>query len=766
MCLALVILSTGCGDAGEKQGSNRHPAASESESALSEPLPFFDVKNSPDGGRYSQIARAWQTGDSTGARYGIVEFDRGTIAPGRRKQLPDPNQPHSILIRKATPELDRVLEQAAPARMLDIDIQLKRDPTRPSIHRQINSEVARGELPDTVTARRSRRKALLSDRAREIRQKQDVVLSFLPTSGYSVRYRCEALHCLLLTARPDAIEALRADEDVQVIDLVQPVEDNSDGIDVLDGTQIEQFVTDGEDGEEGSTGVDSDDVWVAAIEIGGVDNEHDAFRDCDGGCGTDYRLDLYDCTSGSCSSVSNFGPSQEADHATKVNGIMIGDLTDGQDATHTGSVARRERSGYAREARSYAFRAGSYNSGAIAAMDTAATLTPQPRIVNMSIGNNDNGDPTCSGQTSYETHVNDLYGSGSLLFFAAGTYNLNNCTNCYGSASDCQVERPGAAIGAFTVGAHGGNSPSHVRNGGFANTPWGGNPSEGQDRSIIDLTAPRCRYYIPSYYKNTNSPCTSDADCLTAEGESCITSIGVCKDGYRGGCGTSFAAPTATAAAVDFVDWFHDWPSGGSFIDTPGHLFANMLLMADGDLPSGSKLTTGYSHLTGAGRLRMRKWTGDGMDGPWGWASGQECIDDGEWYSIPVYDSDGDGDPEAVPADVDVLKAVVWWYDPGHELGNSIADVDLHLVDQSGFLLSSDDNSDNKERIFVTDLVALAGTNVEAELKIEGQNVSTDTVCGTDSVNVHYAFFYEESSDPINDTDNAPDRDDIYTEDR
>ena len=198
------------------------------------------------------------------------------------------------------------------------------------------------------------------------------------------------------------------------------------------------------------------------------------------------------------------------------------------------------------------------------------------------------------------------------------------------------------------------------------------------------------------------------------------------------GCGTSFAAPTVAAAAVDHVDFYKNNVS--DLVDDPGVLHAQLLLMGDREGQSGN-ISSGFDSLWGAGRLKMRKLDTEGMDTPYGWGNGYTCVDNGQTVTIAINDGN------ALSTDVNYLKAVIYWFDPRHEDGNSVSDVDLYLKTTGGTTLSNSlDYYDNKERVFSR---SVGGETVE--LEITGFDVPADqTSCGNNSMKVYYAYFFED----------------------
>jgi hypothetical protein len=189
------------------------------------------------------------------------------------------------------------------------------------------------------------------------------------------------------------------------------------------------------------------------------------------------------------------------------------------------------------------------------------------------------------------------------------------------------------------------------------------------------------------------------------------------------------------AAAVNFIDWYKH--TNSDLIDSPGVLFTNMLLMGDRQGQSGSYLTSKFDERWGAGRLQLRKFDSSGLDRPDGWDTGYTCIDDEETAVFSINRG------SAISSSVDVFNGVIYWYDPRHEDGRSVSDIDMRLKTSSGTTLrSSLDSYDNKELVFSTNV---GGQSLEVELN--GYDVKTDsTICGRNSMLVYYAWFYEDSA--------------------
>ena len=271
-----------------------------------------------------------------------------------------------------------------------------------------------------------------------------------------------------------------------------------------------------------------------------------------------------------------------------------------------------------------------------------------PNVVNLSWSDYTN-DTSCRSKSGLSEDANDLFQNGLLLIKSAG--NRGD-----GGGTDCKVGAPGSAIGVFTVAAHvqgrtTGNEvdvrTDGIRSGSSGSSIGGVSWSEGRLRSIVDISAYGCREKM----FDTSGEYSTDS------------------------CGTSIAAPTVAAAAVNFIDWYKH--TNSDLIDSPGVLFTNMLLMGDRQGQSGSYLTSKFDEPWGAGRLQMRKFDSSGLDRPDGWDTGYTCIDDEETAVFSINRG------SAISSSVDVFKGVIYWYDPRHEDGRSVSDIDMRREPRS-----------------------------------------------------------------------------------
>ncbi len=543
------------------------------------------------------------------------------------------------------------------------------------------------------------RRTLTHERSLDIAGVQRPVRDFIESHGGQVLHEHRALFAMNAVLPKTELEALAALPEVELLSAPREVSESAiTGNHVINGTQIKQFIDAGFDGENGG----SADSYVAVVELRRLREEHRGVRE---GSGTSNRISSkWSCDGSGCNPVNNW-TIPTGNHATAVAGLVLGDLRDGQDPSVPGAAGRRSRSGYAGEARLHMYR---NNDGSTAALrealdHIATTASPQPRFVNFSlhaIGD----DPACEGESALSRDANDLFEMGTLMIASAGNEGHPNL-------NDCRVDAPGSAIGVFTVAAHGSSwneTEAAVAGGGInAASSMGGSRAQGEGRTIIDISAYACRTRLFNRH-----------------------------GGYDwSACGTSFATPTVTAAAIDFASWYRDF-NNSSFIDNPGVMFAALLLQGDRQQQSSTLMTSEFSPLWGAGRLKMRKGDPAGMDAPYLWRFGSTCVGDGQEKIISVNGG------ATLPNDVDDIKAVAYWYDPQHEVGITIDDIDLFLENTSGTVLRSSNGSyDNKERVFRS---GAGGTAYQ--LRLVGADVTYDNSasCGENSMLVYYSFFYED----------------------
>ncbi len=546
-------------------------------------------------------------------------------------------------------------------------------------------------------------------------------------TGASVAYRCKNLFCVMVEATPRQLDEILLDPLVERVDPIPQMRGNDvSGEEAADGHQLRQMIDGGYLGNpNGGTA-----MLVGVLEHGLLRGGHRVFKDGSGTsnriwtarrCDYIYTQAPYYSPTG-CISWSTAGTD---DHATSVTALLVGDLTDDQDSNHTTYTTQERRSGAAREAE-VKFWWAPDDSDIVQALDDIAGDT-DIHILNMSIAD-EFGDMTCTGANFLSRSINDIYKAGILTFFAGG----NAFTS---TSSDCTVEEPGAAIGAFVVGAlntfgASGNETT-VRTANLrGSSDRGGTWLEGQNRAIIDLVGTGYFYSV--------------AD---GGGDS----------SYSAFQGTSAASPYVAGAAVQFADWYT--VNSSSAIDNPGVLHAHMLLMGDRTVAivggNDFKANNYFHNRWGAGRLKMRRRGTAGLDDPSAWGSWSTCIEDGDDYIITLNGGN------AIQIDVDVLKAVVYWFDERHEQGTPVDDIDMFLERKVGstwqIARTANSSSNNAERIYYDDFSGWTPWR----LRIHGADVTSDNKegCGVNEMKVRIAWFYEDS-----DRESWEDLDDVEVE--
>ncbi len=654
----------------------------------------------------------------------VEPMDETQRNAAREKEITNPRQVNTA------PKIGEALLQAAlaasPEERLSVAMYLKRPPDYvPLVHR-LEEAIALGEV-QTIEKRYDVRKRLLAEQqalvAREISRAQAAIAS----AGGAITYACRNLFCLEAQLPAAQIFLLQDEPWLARMDAVEEIDENAlRGREISAGTQMLQFQQENYMGDQNAASLGV--VRLGVTEHGWYNAAHVGYREM-AYPNTLTRIVLNrTCNTVSC---TNGTPSAPTDHATAVTGIALGDLTDGQDPLVSNADDRVDRSGFAREAALYFWRAES--DGSILKVLDDVTYYDIP-VLNMSISAA--GDTSCKGESTLSRAVNTLFESGTVTFIASGN-------NGHDDPADCRVEEPGSAIAAFVVGGHTNSAytdgETQVRSGPiWVDSDRGGcSWAEGKWRTIIDMTAPACRMWVfnesggydqvYTYYK--------DGEQRTKE------------------CATSFAAPTVTGAAVEFIDYYRNERSAA--IDDPWILTAHMLLMGDRQSidqnGNGFKTATGFDNVWGAGRLKMRKFDDAGMDDPWGYATVTTCIGDGNNYYVP------DANGMLIPASVDAFKAVLFYYDWRHEQGTSIDRVNLTLQKKNpdgtwSDLITDTGDYDEKKRIFYNHFY----NDTYYRIRIQGESVTCDyCLCGTNSMRAVLAYFYEDSARDDADGPNA-----------
>ncbi len=707
-------------------------------------IPAVDVHVSPSGKKYARSD--W--GDSTGGSgTGVIQLERD-FGPPPQPVAPRPSRP-PVQRQKVSEFLSDKVFHSSPSDIIPLTVRTSRAHIeRPLI--QMRRRIALGDVA-TDADYESEYQKIMDDRRAAIRAHHAPIVQRILAAGAVSARSCEAQHCIKAYAPANAVPGIASLQEVRIVDTNHPLAPGAviTGDEVRIGTQIAQFMMDcyygscsynsypTYDGENQA----STPIPVAILEVGTFYDGHPGFKDTTSS--GSRILSTWKCTSSGCSTDSwspNGSGSQQ--HATRVTGLILGDLFDAQDTAVTSFADRHRRSGYAGEAEAYLYQTAGSGSRT-EAYNHVDNRNPVPALMNESTWS-PGAATNCNGMTTNAEETNELFEKLILPVKIGG-----NPSNGHSNNNDCTVTLGADAIGAFTVTAHGKSDASQsdeerVREGDLLDkSPRGGvSYSEGRNRSIIDISAVGSRGRL----FNNDSDCDPDPTALDCD---------LYAPDSSEASGTSFAAPTVTSAAVDYIDWYQNNISN-LITGNPGIVFANLLLFGDRQEEGGGKRVGRYDHIWGAGRLQMRKLDGEGLDGPYSWRVLDTCIDDGENAYTPTFTTDSRSD---------VIKGALFWYDRRHEDGTDIDNINLYLEYNDGgtwtTYASSTDAYDNKERIF-RDITSLGSRTWR--WRFYGADVTSDEEgCGDDSMMVYFAMFAEDSA--RNDVNGPVAGDGIDTED-
>lgn len=692
---------------------------------LPSPTPILDDLNDEHGRRYviGEGAMVESEGGTSVALPSLMTMVRrpmtaDELAEATAEQAPAVQEPAKI-----APSLQTTLDDLAdPDTLLNVIIFANDDEVGWQV--ELHRAMARG-----IVTSRSEQDQLHSRYINERRERNSARLAPLVASverlGGTVLDNGGVSPWIHARLPAGSIAALATEAELAKIDVAEvpgtPL--GVDGTEVRHGIQLKTYLDNDFDGE-GNSNLSGDELIAAIIELnfdGGGNPvsflaSHNGLRETLSV--SEYRYGdapetypgRWDCAPTPCDDVSAFSE-PAGSHATGIAGVIFGDLVDGQIADADPESA----SGYAPEARGHMYLANTATQ-AIAAMSHIQNLDPLwadiPHVVNNSY--QFSYTEACDGTDVMSREVNDLYENGFAVFAGAG--------NGGGSATNCKVRPPAAAIGAMAIGAHmddtAADGPLEVRSEPIYDSvtevsAWGGNDVQdhgGQNRSLVALTAPgrrTRRFYTDGTISNgaTGTPAA-----------------------------TSLASATVSGAALSIMD--HRMSGGSTFIDAPGALYAALLAMGDRQQTSGYGDHT-PDHRWGVGRLRARYIGTGGMDAPWYYYFGATCISNAEVYDFYISQN-------PFPADVDVIKAAAFWYDTRHDVFENVANVNIKFhVSNLQAIVSDNDSSDNKAWVFHDN----PPDDVPVFLRFFGSNVSghNDPTCGANSILVYFLWFAEDS---------------------
>jgi hypothetical protein len=351
-----------------------------------------------------------------------------------------------------------------------------------------------------------------------------------------------------------------------------------------------------------------------------------------------------------------------------------------------------------------------------------------PDLLQHSYGTSPSGNQCTTGPSqgvgwASVERMNAFYRDGVFVSQAAGN------TPFTGS---CDVGLPANAAGVFTAGA------IDARNTSLRSAPIWPNSSAGGDahgRALIGLVASQRREELLVDFDDTYFSPTSG--------------------------GTSYASPLVGGAALDVKDMLVTH-FGASLANEVGNLFAWMLLLGDdtkltsqGGIDTYTPAVTATQAIDprmGMGRLSVRSFDSEGMDGPYRVSTTRFVLQDGQTLHVranPPALPPGNFLNDPIPSDVERLEAVVWWYEPNLECAppyngcTAPALLTVDLCDDQGTCYDSGTAAPGPRR-----LIAPSPGGKAWHLEVSGTSIpaSTDTDyhTGLQERMIHVAMMWED----------------------
>ncbi len=545
-------------------------------------------------------------------------------------------------------ELRTWLSTARPSDTIEVVIQLQ-ETESPLNLPKVASNLFQKE-PALALAQMKDRLLTIERRKNELSQIQAPVISDLTRAGGKFVKPYWLINGFRAVVSPAVLRTLGNDKRVLRIEpFEKSIPDTNNLDDMRAAAQVVQLHDAGADGETGSGRSSVGDMYIAIIDDN-IDADHPAWRDTSST--TSSRLTaVWRETSGVWGTVSTSATTTPS-HGTKVTGIAVADLMQGQDPAITATADRDDRTGFAPEA-SFAFIESA--AGTVDSIEKAVDLSVD--VINYSASINYNCDLSGSSNDAVdEAMLDDIFFSKS---------SGSNAT----TSTPCNVGTPGAASGAFSVTV--------------------------TDRAAVPLT---------SGLVSSGASLGPDANgravvAMAAYGGPEGDTAAAVNDTYGVFGATSAAAPVVAGTAASLKDHLLDVFSS-AIVNEVGFLYATMLVMGDGQMDSGVALAQDeMDGKWGAGRLRTRMFTAEGMDGPWRMRLISRTISDGEIASDLYLNPDASDINQDLSTDVERIRATVFWHEPNIEDSvTNWATISSTICNDDGFCYGSGNSDDPRQR--------------------------------------------------------------------
>lgn len=489
-----------------------------------------------------------------------------------------------------------------------------------------------------------------------------------------------------------ALDELRRDPRIRSLERrVDPVSDVNNLDDMVEGAQISQLHDAGFKGESASGAATVNDIHLAIIDDN-VDATHPAWDDWGGG--PSRLVDIWREVGGVWTTVTTSGITTPS-HGTKVAGIALADLDDGQDSNFSAQADQAARSGFAPEA-SFSFIESS--GGMTDSIQQAVSESVD--IINLSISSNYN----CNLSHSTNDAVDEAMLAGIFVAKSAGSN---------GSGVGCDLGTPAAASGAFSVAA---SSRSAVPVVSGLVTSGSSSGPDAAGRAGVAMVAP-------------------------AGTEGSTTAMVGSTYGTFGA--TSAAAPAIAGSAAVLKEHLIDVFSA-SLINEVGFLYASLMVMGDGETGAGlAGANVPVSATWGFGRMRARLLSSAGMDGPWRFRLFSRTIDDGEIANdLEVNPSGGVNQP--LSNDVERVRAAVFWHEPNLEDSTSThASIASHICRSSG-CYGSGTSSDSRQRLRLGNVAGGEAWTIRLQGYDVPASADSNYFSGLEKRKVYVAVYFED----------------------